>query len=282
MLIEIEPGVRLFFDVDGAGWVPDGPLLRQRPTLVVLHGGPGYDHSSFKPPFGQLADVAQVVYVDHRGHGRSSERPLAECTLDTYADDVVRLCAALGIERPVVLGQSFGGFVAQRYLARHPRHPSKVVLSSTSHHFGLARKLAMFERLGGAPARAAAEAFWNDPNEATWAPYVQICLPLYNPRPSADPEARSRTLMRNEILFHWSRTEMPVLDLRPGLAAVCCPVLVLAGAEDPVTPVEDAREIAAAIPSPWATFVEMAGAGHGVWRDRADEGLAVLRAFIRA
>jgi proline iminopeptidase len=38
-----------------------------------------------------------------------------------------------------------------------------VVLSSTSHHFGLARKLAVFERLGGPAARAAAQAFWADP-----------------------------------------------------------------------------------------------------------------------
>ncbi len=282
MRIEIEPGVRLFVDVDGAGWVPDGPALREKPTLVVLHGGPGYDHSSFKPLFAQLADVAQVLYVDHRGHGRSSERPLAECTLDTYADDVVRLCAVLGIERPVVLGQSFGGFVAQRYLARHPRHPAKVVLSSTSHHFGLARKLAAFERLGGAAARAAAEAFWSDPCEATWAPYVETCLRLYNPHPPADPDARARTLMRPEILFHWSRTEMPAMDLRPGLGAVCCPVLVLAGAEDPVTPPLDAEEIAAAIPAPWGQLVVMPDAGHGVWRDRPQEGLACLRAFIAA
>ena len=47
-------------------------------------------------------------------------------------DDVVALCEALGIERPVVLGQSFGGFVAQRYAARHPGHPSAIVLSSTA------------------------------------------------------------------------------------------------------------------------------------------------------
>ena len=140
MRIEIQPGVRLFVDIEGAGWVPDGPRLRQQPTLVLLHGGPGYDHSGFKPLFSQLADVAQIVYVDHRGHGRSDRRPPAEWTLDTFADDVVRLCDALGIDQPIVLGQSFGGFVAQRYLARHPRHPGKVVLSSTSHHMGLARK----------------------------------------------------------------------------------------------------------------------------------------------
>jgi proline iminopeptidase len=282
MQIEIEPGVRLFIDVDGAGWVPDGPRLRQKPTLIVLHGGPGYDHSSFKPAFGHFTDLAQVLYVDHRGHGRSSPRPVAECTLDTLADDVVRLCAALGIERPVVLGQSFGGFVAQRYLARHPAHPAGVVLSSTSHHFGLERKLAVFERLGGPAARAAAQAFWADPGEATWAPYVERCLPLYNTRPAADPEARERTLMRPDILFHWSRAEMPTLNLRPGLAGVCCPVLVLAGEEDPVTPVEDAREIAAAIPAPWGQLVVVPDAGHGVWRDQPEEGLAVVRGFVSA
>jgi pimeloyl-ACP methyl ester carboxylesterase len=120
MQIEIEPGVRLFIDVEGAGLVPDGAVMREKPTLILLHGGPGYDHSSFKPLFSALADIAQVVYVDHRGHGRSTRRPRQEWTLDTFADDIVRLCAALGIVKPVVLGQSFGGFVAQRYLARQP------------------------------------------------------------------------------------------------------------------------------------------------------------------
>ena len=280
MLIEIEPGVRLFVDAEGAGWVPDGPVLRERPTLVVLHGGPGFDHSGFKPLFGRLADVAQLLYVDHRGHGRSSPRPLHEITLDVLADDVVRLCAALGIGRPVVLGQSFGGFVAQRYLARHPRHPSRVVLSSTSHHFGLARKLVVFERLGGEPARAAAEAFWTHPCEATWRPYEALCLPLYNTQPPADPDARQRTRLREDILFDWNRRELPTMDLRPGLAGVCCPVLVLAGEADPVTPVDDAREIAAAIPAPWGRLEVVQGAGHGVWRDRAEEGLALVRRFI--
>ena len=65
-------------------------------------------------------------------------------TLDNWADDVVRLCTALGIEHPIVWGQSFGGMVAQRYLARHPAHPAKVILSSCSPHLGLARKLAAF------------------------------------------------------------------------------------------------------------------------------------------
>jgi len=282
MLITIEPGVRLFVDIEGPGLVPDGAQMREKPTLVLLHGGPGYDHSSFKPIFSQLTDVAQVVYVDHRGHGRSSRRPAAEWTLDTFADDVVRLCDALGIVKPIVLGQSFGGFVAQRYLARHPTHPAKVVLSSTSHHLGLARKLDMFERLGGPAARAAAQAFWTDPCEATWALYQQVCTPLYNTRPAADPLARGRTVFNTEILFASAGGEQQTMNLLPGLARVQCPVLVLAGTEDPVTPLEDAQDIAAAIPAPWGRLVTMADAGHGTWRDQPEAAMQTLRDFITA
>ena len=139
MLIRIAPEVQLFVDIEGPGFVPDGPRLREKPTLMLLHGGPGFDHSSFKPLFSRLADVAQIVYVDHRGHGRSSRRPASEWTLDTWADDIVRLSDALGIVKPVVLGQSFGGFVAQRYIARHPGHAGKVILSSTAPALNLLR-----------------------------------------------------------------------------------------------------------------------------------------------
>jgi proline iminopeptidase len=280
MRVEVEPGVRLFVDVDGCGLVPDGPLMRERPTLILLHGGPGFDHSSFKPLFGQLTDVAQVVYVDHRGHGRSDRRPRSEWNLDTFADDVVRLCDALGIVKPVVLGQSYGGFVAQRYLARHPAQPGKVILSSTSHHFGLARKLAMFERLGGPAARRVAEAFWLDPGPATWADYERVCRPLYNRTPPADPDAKRRTLAVDDILFHTARHEMPSMNLLPGLARVQCPVLVMHGDADPVTPIEDAEEIVAALPPQWVRFQRFENVGHGPWRDRPGAALAAIRTFV--
>ena len=76
--------------------------------------------------------MAQVVYYDHRGNGRSDPGSPDDWTLDVWADDVVRLCETLGIRKPIVIGESFGGFVAQRYLARHPEHPDRVVLNATS------------------------------------------------------------------------------------------------------------------------------------------------------
>ena len=280
MHITIEPGVQLFVDIEGPGLVPDGAVMREKPSLVLLHGGPGYDHSGFKPIFSRLADIAQIVYFDHRGHGRSSRCPPAQWTLDTFADDIVRLCAALGIRRPIVLGQSFGGFVAQRYIARHPRHAAKVVLSSTSPHLGLDRKLAMFQRLGGAVARTAAQAFWSQPSAATWAPYQQHCMALYNTRAPADPLARGRTVFNEAILFASAGGEQQTMNLLPGLAAAACPVLVMAGEDDPVCPLPDALDIAAALPPQHLQLARFADAGHGTWRDQPDAAMARLREFI--
>ncbi len=282
MRIDIGQGVRLFVDVEGLALVPDGPLMREKPTLVCLHGGPGFDHSGFKPAFSGLADIAQIVYYDHRGHGRSDERPSSEWTLDIWADDVVRLCDALGIVKPIVLGQSFGGFVAQRYIARHPGHASKVILSSTSPHMALERKLVMFEKLGGKVARELARQFWSQPDPQTWAAYWAGCRKLYNRTEPSDPQAAQRMLVRDEILLHFVAGEKQGLDLLPGLAAAQCPVLVMAGEEDPVCPLADAQDIAAALPPQWAKLVSFPGAGHGAWRDDPQAAFATLRDFIGA
>ena len=70
-------GARLYFDVEGAGLVPDGPRMREKPTLLLLHGGPGFDHTMYKPAFSQLADIAQVIYstTAARAAAAASPRP---------------------------------------------------------------------------------------------------------------------------------------------------------------------------------------------------------------
>ncbi len=283
MRVEIEPGVRLYFDTEGMGLVPDGRAegggFRDQPTLVLLHGGPGMDLTGWKPRTSPLSDLVQIVYYDHRSHGRSDRRPATEWTLDHWADDIVRLCDALGIVKPLVFGQSFGGMVAQRYIARHPQHPAKVILSSCSPHLGLQRKLAVFRRLGGERARAVAQAYWTAPNAANFDEYLAVCLPLYNPTPQ-DAASRAKARFDVQMLDTWNATELPHLHLLPGLARAACPVLVMGGEEDPVTPIEDQRDIAAALPPQWVRFESFANAGHGIWRDRPDAALALLREFI--
>jgi pimeloyl-ACP methyl ester carboxylesterase len=202
---------------------------------------------------------------DHRGHGRSSRRPPDEWTLDTFADDVVRLCDALGIVKPVVLGQSFGGFVAQRYLARHPKHPARVVLSSTSPHLGLARKLAMFEQLGGPEARRCGRRVLDRPRTpATWAVnYQRLCMHLYNvqpPRRRPTP-ASAHPSSSTEILFASAGGEQQhdATAARPGRRC-SCPVLVMAGETGPrLTPLAGcAAKSPRPFPAPWGRLVTFA------------------------
>jgi hypothetical protein len=103
-------GTQLWFDVDGPALVPDGGEMRQRPTVVLLDGGAGgFDHSYFKPDFARLADHAQVVYLDLRGHGRSVRGGPDGWSLEACADDVRAFCDIVGIERPIVFGHSMGG-----------------------------------------------------------------------------------------------------------------------------------------------------------------------------
>lgn len=280
MRVDIGDGVRLYVDVDGLGLVPVDGKMVERPTLLLLHGGPGMDHATYKLGMHELRDVAQVVMYDHRGNGRSDRRTPDEWTLDTWADDVVRLCDVLGIERPVVLGNSFGGFVAQRYLGRHPDHPAKVVLSSTRARWVGADAVEMFRRLGGDEAAELADAFWNGtPSDGVRERYREVCGPLYTRQPGNVFD--SVDVVRNTELFaHWNAEENKRFDLRADLAKAKCPVLVLAGEFDPVCPMRAAEEIVASLPSEFATFERFAHSGHGVFRDEPERAMQLLRDFV--
>ena len=172
MFIEVN-GAKLFFDVEGAGLIPDGPRMKTKPTLVLLHGGPGFDHTMYKPAFSVLADIVQILYFDHRGNGRSTGGSPETWNLTQWGDDVKGLCDALGIEKPIVYGGSFGGFVAQAYATRHPDHPAKLVLASTAARVDFQTIFAAFERIGGQHARSVAETYWLDPTAESRAKYIE-------------------------------------------------------------------------------------------------------------
>jgi len=272
---------RLFVDVEGAKLVPDGPAMREKPTLLLLHGGPGFDHSSYKPSFSVLADAAQLVYYDHRGNGRSDRSSAERWNLAQWGDDVVALCDALGIEKPVVLGQSFGGMVAMAYAVRHPDHPGKLILSSTTARHRLDRVLAAFERLGGAEAREAARRYWEKPGAETLPDYARLCFPLYSKTPR-DPAADARTAWNFDVMFAFGGGEDRTFDLLPELGKVRCPTLVLGGEDDPICPIDDQADIAAALPASRVRFERFPGCGHGVFRDDPTRGFAVIRDFVRS
>ncbi|MGC2760599.1 MAG: alpha/beta hydrolase [Candidatus Binatus sp.] len=273
--------VRLFFDVEGAKLRPDGATMREVPTVVLLHGGPGFDHSNFKPDFSRLTEIAQVVYLDHRGNGRSDRGDRSKWNLPQWGDDLRSFCEALEIERPIVMGTSFGGMVAMSYATRHPEHPGKLVLSSTAALSRQDRSLDMFERLGGAEAREAARRFFDNPGPETMADYQKKCLPLYNRTPSG-PESLLRSVMNLELMADFFKHESHTFNFLPELGRIKCPTLIAAGELDPITPVADAKDIAAAIAPGLARLEVFENAGHGAHRDQPDRFFKVLNEFILA
>lgn len=271
--------VRLFVDVDGAKLVPDGTTMRERPTIVLLHGGPGFDHTPYKELYSPLSDVAQLVYYDHRGNGRSESGSLELWTLDQWADDLRALCEVLGIEQPIVFGASFGGFVALNYALRHPDHPAKLVLASTTARIHLDRALAMFDRLGGPDVRAVAERFFDEPTAENREEYLRICGPYYTQRPRR-PEILARVTQRPDVAEHFFRGELLDFDLTDRLGEIRCPILLLAGELDPIVTIDDAEDLAAALPRDRTRFERFPGAGHQLAVEEPDAVLELIRGFL--
>lgn len=277
--------VRLYFDVEGAGLVTDGATMREKPTLILLHGGPGMDHTGYKPRFSQLADVAQVVYLDQRGNGRSDAGPRETWTLAQWGDDVRAFCDALGIARPIVMGTSFGGMVALAYATRHPGHPGKLILVSTQAAGGthLAERVAHFERLGGPEVGALARRRFleGEVDDAMLQAWIRLAFPVYTRIPR-DPHTVRRAILHPEVNLWFTRPggEGRTFDFFAALDRIQCPTLVLGGEEDPMIPIVCQEEIAAALPSHVVRFERFPGCGHGVVNDAPERAMAIIREFV--
>ena len=280
-------GVRLFFDVEGAKFVPDGPLMREKPVLLMLHGGPGADHSIYRPAYSALADIAQIIYLDHRGNGRSEDGPREGWNLAQWGDDVRAFCEVLGIVDPIVLGASFGGMVAMAYATRHPAHPSKLILISTAASGAehLNRRIELFERFGGPEVGALARRRFLEAqghsDQASLDAWGRLAMPHYFRKPR-DPDMARRAINRSEVLHWFTRPggEGNGFDMSGDLHRIQCPTMVLGGEDDPMHPIESQADIAAALPAHLVRFERFADCGHAVMPDAPERALAVIRDFI--
>ena len=276
---------RIFFDVEGAKLVADGSRMREKPALVLVHGGPGHDHSMYKPDFSALADVAQLVYYDQRGHGRSDPASPATWTLAQWADDLKALCDDLGIERPMVVGTSFGGFVAQTYASRYPEHPSALILISTATRLDARAAASVFAQRGGTIAMSIAARFFREPSEEAGLEFLKICVPLFRTRSvAALAEETNRTILRTPVVTHFVRPdgEYHRMDLRADLARVTCPTLILGGEQDPITPIELSEEIANALGSKAVRFERLPDCGHPAFKDDPNRAFGLIREFMQS
>jgi proline iminopeptidase len=277
--------VRLFFDVINAKLEIDGAGLGEKPVLLCLPGGPGGDHQTLRPFFDRFAGVAQVVYFDPRGGGRSEHGDPSRWTLDQWGDDIAAFCDLLGIEKPIVLGVSGGSLMVQAYLARHPRHAGGAVLINACSRMVQEGIIAAYEKAGGPEAAAAAQAMYDKPGPEDYAVFFKHCLPHF----SVKRDLSSLSASRGRVRLNSAATERfsaPVgeawrFDFRGRLGEVECPVLVAIGEHDPVTPAVWGREVADALPPGRAELLAFPDASHLIAADEPDRLTRAIEDFVR-
>ncbi len=275
-------GTRLYFDIDGAGLVPDGTAMRERPVAMLIHGGPGGDHSGFKPSMSPLATRMQLVYFDHRGQGRSNAADPASYTLDENVEDMEALRRHLGLGSIVSIGTSYGGMVAMAHAARYPDAISHLVLIVTAAHGGfIARAQQIVRERGSELQREVCETLWQGAFGSTdqMQRYYDAMGPMYSRRhdPNAAATGRHRAIYAPEPL---NRAFGPTgflrrFDLRGELGRITAPTLIMAGRHDWICPPEFSEEIQRLIPGSDLRIFEQSS--HSI---RVDEPEAMLDAIL--
>jgi proline iminopeptidase len=253
----------IYFDIDGAGLVPDGSRMRERPIGFAIHGGPGSDHTGFKPGYGALTEAMQLVYFDHRGQGRSGRGDPARWNLDENVEDMEALRRHLGCGPIISIGTSYGGMVAMAHAARYPASVSRLVLIVTAAHGGFIPRAQQILAERGTPEQQALCAkVWSGgfTDEAELKHYYRVMGPLYSrhfdteaaeagiARAIHSPEALNRAFRPDGFLRRF--------DLRPELPRITAPVLILAGRHDWICAPEFSEEIHTLLPGSRLVIVE--------------------------
>lgn len=249
--------------------------------VIALHGGLGLDHTYLRPWLDDLARVARVVYVDHRGNGRSpAGRPLSQVGMTTWADDVVELADALGIARVVLLGHSFGGFIALEAALRHPDRVAGLVLVGTGAAFDHGDEIrANLDRLGATTAQRQAFTGSDMETDDAFAAWFRAAAPLYfKGGAAAVPNPFGDIVFRIDALAAGSAC-LAGWDRRGGLGDVRCPALVTTGRHDFVMPFETvSAPLAASLPN--ATAVVFEGSGHLPFVEEHDAFIRVVSTWL--
>ena len=280
--------------VEGAGARIYCKTLGRGVPLLLLHGGPGADHSDFLPALEPLARCHQLVLIDERGSGRS-ERPRgpASYTLELMVKDIECVRRHLRLEQWVVLGHSFGGILAQAYAVRHPKRLLGLVLAGTGSSArcidadfrnlrkrlsaALRSRLASCERTGIFQADGAYTKRYAAASAKALAPYMHARTP---PRRFKDPPPLGMEVLREM----WVRRSdfridgnLKGFDFTKALTRVGVPSLVVIGDRDLVS-TTTADLTRAALPR--ATLVVMAEAAHMMFIDQAGRFNRLLAEFL--
>jgi pimeloyl-ACP methyl ester carboxylesterase len=268
--VELSDGGSLFVQELGDGF-----------PLIVLHGGPGMDHTMFRPYLDPLAEDFRVLYVDQRGQGRSERVDPALLTLEVFARDVSLLAEALGLDEYAVLGHSFGAIVTTWHAVNLGTATAYVISGGgDSSDKLLADVEASLQAMGeaGIPIADSWEQEQTVETDEELKELLRVQMPFHF---AGDPPAGygEETIGTPGVLRHFANVGYGDFDFTPDLGRVEKPTLLVVGEKDRTTTTRAARVLHNGIAG--SELVVVPGAGHMSLVEAQDEYLEAVRGFLR-
>jgi proline iminopeptidase len=277
-------GTELFFRETGQG----------RP-IVVLHGGPDFDHTYLLPELDRLSDAYRLIYYDQRGRGRSVEGVQPEdVTIASEVADLERLQRYFQLDTVALLGHSWGCLLALEYALRHPQRVSHLILLNTApasaQDYLLLRRdrlLRSGDDIEKLKVIRSEEPYQQGDPDAVAAYYrVHFRAALRKPEHLESIIQRLRASFTSDGILKARRVEdrlmeetwlVPGYNLLPQLEGLHIPTLVIHGEHDFV-PALCAEHVAQAIPD--SRFALLSDCGHFSYLECPDEVRREIDEFL--
>src|SRR5919206_869583 len=250
--------------------------------LIVLHGGPGVDHSTFRPWLDPLGDDFRLLYVDERGQGKSERVDPETLSLEVFARDVDLLVEALGLERFALLGHSFGAIVTTWHAVEVGTAAAYVISAGADGSGPMMADVEASLAALGEQGVAIAETWEREQTVETEAELKELLaaqMPFHF-HGEVPPGYGEETVGSPEVLRHFARIGYGDFDYRPRLADVRRPTLVVVGEHDRTTSTRGARVLHEGIEG--SELVIVPNAGHMSFVEDQERYVGAVRGFLRA
>jgi len=268
--VQLPDGYRLFVEELGSGL-----------ALIVLHGGPGLDHTHLRPWLDPLGEEFRLIYVDERGQGRSERVDPATLSLEVFARDVDLLAEALELDRFALLGHSFGAIITTWHAINLGTASAYVVSGGGDSSDKLLVDVEASCEAMGEQGKAIAESWeWEQtvqtPEDCAELMRIQAPFHFHGEPPN---DFAAETVYVPEVLRYFANAGYGDFDYAPDLGRVSKQTLVVVGAHDRATTPRAARVLHKGISG--SEYVELEGAGHMSMVEAQDAYLGHVRDFLR-
>jgi pimeloyl-ACP methyl ester carboxylesterase len=271
---------KLFFDIYGSKLSITPTEVKEKPTLIILHGGHGMvDHTLYVEFWSQFSDICQVIFLDQRGCGRSEWGVPEEWSLSHWADDLHQFCKALDIKKPILAGVSMGGHVMCEYLRHHSDNLGGLIFCNTEARFILDDVCQKLSELGGHEVGEIARIQFTNPTKESAQMYQKMCIPYYA-KNAYSPSEIARCKQNIPVLSHFYKHHIQYFDYVEDLKKINCPTLLMVGESSPLHLPARAEEMARQISPALLTHYIFKNAGAPVYKDSPKEAFTVVSTFL--